>query len=248
MRLLPWLCAALLTFCAAPASISFSNEALTTTAAITPRRERVLIIIQDNCPKCDAELSKLKQPGGAFELLKAKGWSIGPTPDSHIQIVNRTEVPELAKSLGAADYPAVAGMAGEEVIRYFKSGCTTPLDPWTFGWLISGKNERPTEPVSEPARVASTGNYRLRGNHWSVEGDFNPSHDKTLAHLRGPNHAASAGAYGAIDSWSLEELRSLHDDLHEREGGLSSGVGVGSGSSSRSGASKPAYLVPKAFR
>lgn len=248
MRFLPWLCAALLTFCAGPRSNCVANELAVTSSSTQARRERVVIIIRDDCPKCEAELQKLRSPGGAFEMLKAKGWVIGTTPDAHIQIVNRTAVPDLAKSLGETDYPAVAGIEGEEVTRYFKSGCTTPLDSWTFGWLISGKNERPTEPVSEPARVASTGNYRLRGNHWSVEGDFNPSHDKTLAHLHGPNHAASAAAYGNIDRWSIEELRSLHDDLHEREGGLSSGVGAGRSSSSRSSSSKPAYLVPKSLR
>jgi hypothetical protein len=40
-----------------------------------------------------------------------------------------------------------------------------------------------------------------------------------LAHLRGPNHGHAAPGYGSLETWSVEELRSLHDDLHEREGG-----------------------------
>ncbi len=146
------------------------------------------------------------------------------------------------------DYPVVAGIDGSEVLRYFKSGCTTPLDPWTFGWLMTGKNERPTVSVTEAVGVATTGNYRLRGNHWSVEGDFHPTQGKLVAHLRGANHATSASAHGGIETWSLEELRSLHDDLHEREGGMSSGVGVARSSSTRSSASRPAYLIPKGQR
>lgn len=246
MRFLPWLCSGMLILCASPLARSLANDLVAVAQPSQPDRERVLIIVRDDCPKCDAQLQKLRAPGGTFDLLKAKGWVIGAESSAHIQIVNQKAVPELVKSLGDQDYPAIAGFDGREVTRYFKSGCTTPLDPWTFGWLLTGKNERPTEPVSEPALVASTGNYRLRGNHWSVEGDFNPSREKTLAHLYGANHANSSAAYGKIDTWSLEELRSLHDDLHEREGGLSSGVGRST--SSRSSSSRPAYLSPKTLR
>lgn len=248
MRLMPWLWAALLIFHAGPFGICFANEMLAIKKSIPARSERVLILVRDDCPQCEAELKKLRLPGGTFELLKAKGWEIGTTPDAHIQIADQEEFPDLAKGLTEADYPAILGVSGSEALRYFRSGCTTPLDAWTFGWLISGKNERPTEPVAESAQVASTGHYRLRGNHWSVEGDFNPSLEKTLTHLHGSNHATSAAAYGDISTWSLEELRSLHDDLHEREGGLSSGVGRGSSTSSRSGSSRPSYLTPKTLR
>ena len=40
-----------------------------------------------------------------------------------------------------------------------------------------------------------------------------------MNHLKGPNHGHASVGYGAIENWSYEELRSLHDDLHEREGG-----------------------------
>lgn len=248
MRLVPWLCAVLLISCAFPLRLLAAEESQALASisdAGKPVRSRVIIITRDDCPRCEAVLADLRSSGGTFESLKSKGWSIGTTPASHIQIVKRDEVPELAKSLGDVDYPALAGIEGEEVLRFFKTGCTTPLDVWTFGWLATGKNERPLEAASEPALVETTGHYRLRGNHWSVEGDFNPSREKTLTHLRGPNHAASSSTYGAIDSWSLEELRSLHDDLHEREGGVSSGGGASS-FSSRS--SRPTYLLPKTLR
>ncbi len=55
-----------------------------------------------------------------------------------------------------------------------------------------------------------------------------------------------AAAYGAIEEWSVEELRSLHDDLHERDGGIASGVGAASARSMAP--AKPAYMIPKALR
>jgi hypothetical protein len=63
----------------------------------------------------------------------------------------------------------------------------------------------------------------LRGNHWSVEGDFNPTSELLVRHLRGPNHGHQIATDWKIEEWSTEELRSLHDDLHEREGGGLSG-------------------------
>lgn len=211
-----------------------------------PRRVRVLFIVREACPRCDEELQRLRKPGGPFEAMKSVGWTIGSTPDSHVQIVNYDALPEFADVLKASDFPAVAGIDGDEVTRYFKTGCTTPLDAWTFGWLLTGKNERPVAAMPEPVLVASTGSYRLRGNHWSVDGDWNPSKPTVLAHLRSPNHAAGTAAYGTIENWSLEELRSLHDDLHEREGGLTSGVGVTGTAAMKS--NRPAYMIPKALR
>lgn len=212
-----------------------------------PRKLRVLFIVRDACPQCEEELHRLRKPGGPFEAMKSVGWKIGPTPDSHVQIVNRDALPEFVESLKLTDYPAVAGIESDEVVRYFKTGCTTPLDAWTFGWLLTGKNERPAAAIPEPVQVASTGSYRLRGNHWSVDGDWNPSKPTVLTHLRGPYHATGAAAYGTIENWSLEELRSLHDDLHERDGGLSSGVGY-AGTAAQTKSNRPAYMIPKALR
>jgi hypothetical protein len=79
------------------------------------------------------------------------------------------------------------------------------------------RTEAVTDDELEEARRYLTGSYPLRGNHWSVEGDSNPSTEKLIGHLRGPNHGHQIAANYAIESWSYEELRSLHDDLHERE-------------------------------
>ena len=183
-------------------------------------RPRVLFITAKGCQRCKEELERLRKPGGEFESMKSIGWKIGEDDNNHIQIVDRDEIPpEFVQLLKIKEFPTVACVVDGEIVRSFKDGCTTPLDAWTFGWLIKGKNERPQAMIPEIARVESTGHYRLRGNHWTVEGDPNPPKQMVINHIRGPNHGHASGSYGNIDNWSYEELRSLHDDLHEMEGG-----------------------------
>lgn len=183
------------------------------------RSTRVLFLTEKGNPKCDEELARLKKSGGEFEKMRSIGWKIGESSSDHIQIADRSAFPEIIEQLGSKEFPTVACITDGEIVRSFKDGCTTPLDAWTFGWLIKGQSERPAGTISEVARVETTGNYRLRGNHWTLEGDANPSKQSVVNHLRGPNHAHASAAYGTIENWSYEELRSLHDDLHEREGG-----------------------------
>lgn len=184
---------------------------------VVPRDPRVLIITAADSERSMTELIRLRSPGGAFEAMKARGWKIGPGPENHVQTVDRDAVPELVSKLHVREFPVVACVSDGQIIRSFKDGCTTPLDAWTFGWLLSGENERPPAVVSEPARVASTGSYRLRGNHWSVDGDWNPPRTTVISHLRSPAHGYRIASNWRIESWSYEELRSLHDDLHEQE-------------------------------
>jgi hypothetical protein len=183
------------------------------------RSARVLFITAEGCSRCERELGRLRASGGDFEVMRSRGWKIGDTADNHVQIVDRDSIPELVELLKVREYPTVACVVNGEIVRSFKDGCTTPLDAWTFGWLLKGENERPKSSIPEPARVATTGNYPLRGNHWSVEADPNPAKETVTRHLRGANHGHLLASYGAIENWSYEELRSLHDDLHEREGG-----------------------------
>ncbi len=187
-----------------------------------PRHPRVLFIVVRDCDRCREELARLRKPGGDFEAMQVRGWKIGESPDSHLQIVDREAIPDLVRELKVREFPTVACISDGQIIRSFTEGCRTPLDAWTFGFLLKGSNERPRGAVLEAARVKSTGSYPLRGNHWSVEGDWNPAQDKVVAHLRGPNHGHQIAASWAIELWSYEELRSLHDDLHERE--LASGA------------------------
>jgi len=186
------------------------------------RSLRVVFITANGCDECDRVLTRLRRPGGDFETMKSVGWKIGDGPENHIQIVDRAAVPDLVEKLEVRDFPTVACITDGEIVRAFQSGCTTPLDSWTLSWLMKGKDERPTPVKPEPITVATTGNYPLRGNHWSLDGIWNPSKEALVSHLRGPVHGPQlAAGYPSyqIETWSVEELRSLHDNLHEREMG-----------------------------
>lgn len=184
---------------------------------VVPREPRVLFITEASNQKCLTELARLRKPGGDFEAMKSRGWKIGPGPENHVQIVDCQAIPEIVEKLNVREFPTVACIEKGEIVRSFKDGCSTPLDSWTFGFLLNGKNERPPASIPEPVRVASTGAYRLRGNHWSIDGDWNPSRVTVLSHLRGPNHYYRIAGHWKLENWSLEELRSLHDDIHESE-------------------------------
>jgi hypothetical protein len=184
---------------------------------IVPRDPRVLFITAANSEPSFTELIRLRSPGGAFPAMISRGWKIGPGPENHVQVVDSAAIPEIVRSLNVREFPTVACISEGQILRSFKSGCTTPLDAWTFGWLLTGKNERPPASVPEPARVASTGSYRLRGNHWSVDGDWNPARATVVSHLRSPSHGYRIASNWRLESWSYEELRSLHDDLHDQE-------------------------------
>lgn len=180
------------------------------------RNPRVLFIIASDSDRSRRELARLRRPGGDFEAMTALGWKIGAGVDNHLQIVDRTAVPDLVAQLEPREYPTVACIDHAAIVRSFRSGCTTPLDAWTFGWLYKGVDERPPGAILEAARVETTGNYPLRGNHWSVDDDWNPTREKVLNHLR-TTHARQIPATYQIEVWSYEELRSLHDNLHEQE-------------------------------
>lgn len=223
---------------AASASSSTQSHSPAAVGAKKERNPRVLFITAKDSPRCDEELNRLQKPGGDFGNMRAIGWTIGAGPENMVQIVDRDDVPELIDKLDVQEFPTVACIDHGEVVRYFRSGCTTPLDAWTFGFLATGVDRRPRTAVLEAARVESTGSYPLRGNHWSVEGDWNPTREKVITHLRGPNHVSHLLATWQIDDWSLEELRSLHDDLHEKY----PVPGSGNGSSRSSSESKPTYM------
>ena len=170
--------------------------------APTPRNPRVLFIIAADCERCQEELRRLRRPGGVFETMQARGWKIGEGPEDHVQIIDAGEVPDLAERLNIHEFPSVACVSGDEIVRSFKDGCSTPLDAWTFGWLLKGRSERPRAAIPEAVRVHTTGSYPLRGNHWSIEGDWNPSRERLVSHLRGPNHGTQLQASWTVESWA----------------------------------------------
>ncbi len=194
------------------------------------RNPRVFFIVKKGSKQCEEILTKLRAPGGDFENMRAGGWLIGDGPDNHVQIVDCDAVPDLVKKLKVSEFPAVACVDKGELVRYFKSGCTTPLDCWTLGFLATGTDLRPKGSPVDPATVETTGHYPLRGNHWSVDGNFNPTKVEVIEHLHGPNHVEHLQPEWKLDTWALEELKSLHDDLHEKFGPPSADEPSGSAS------------------
>jgi hypothetical protein len=180
---------------------------------------RVLVITSNDSPQCAAEMARLAQPGGTFETMRARGWKIGSGPDNHLQVVDQSQADDVVRQIDSREFPIVVYVEGPEIVRAFRAGCTTPLDIWTFAWLAKGIDERPPGEVPEKARVETTGNYPLRGNHWTIDGDASPSLETLIHHLRGPVHGPQIKPTQLIETWSYEELRSLHDNLHEIEMG-----------------------------
>lgn len=186
-----------------------------------PRNPRVLVIVADDCPECDARLAELQQAGGAFAALRANGWRIGPAADNHIQVVPARDIARQISEWQLTKFPAIVCIDGDEIVRSFSTGCATPLDAYAFGFLLKGVDERPQPPPAEEVTVETTGHYPLRGNHWSVDGNYEPTQKQVAEHLRGPSHNELFPQEWEIESWSLEELLALHDDLHEQNQPLS---------------------------
>ncbi len=205
-------------------SASVSNQATASgqQSATPKKKSRVLFITSKSSTHCAEEVARLTKSGGEFDRMRAIGWKIGPEIANQIRLVDEADVPEVVKQFEIREFPIVAYLEGDEIVRAFRSGCTTPLDAYTFAWLAKGIDERPPGQIPEIARVDWTGNYPLRGNHWTIDGMASPSRETLLGHLRGPIHGPQIRADYVIESWSYEELRSLHDNLHEVEmGGVS---------------------------
>lgn len=210
-----------------------------------PRAKRILMVSAPSCARCADELRRLEAPGGPFELLRNRGWKIGAGAENHIQIIDKSgpvtaDIANVVVQLNHENAPVVVYVENGDIARSFRGGCTTPLDQWTFGWLMTGNDQRPAPYHPEAITVATSGNYPLRGNHWSVEGHLNPSREYIIQHLRSV-HGGYLQANWNIETWSQEELLSAHDDIHERTEGFR-GRHPGSGSSivSRSSASSKA--------
>lgn len=205
-----------------PPPVSVTAAPQSTPPTVPPEEEeprypdlQVLLIVAPDDPDSTAKLSELQQAEGPFERLRRKGWRVGAGAEDHLRIVSVAEVRTLVEAHDLRTFPAVVAVHEGAVIRSFTSGCTTPLDEYTFEWLRTGVATRPATAPRPPPDVDTTGHYPLRGGHWSVDGDWYPSREHVLRHLRGPNHNHLIPSDWEIESWSYEELRSLHDDLHE---------------------------------
>jgi hypothetical protein len=116
---------------AVPADVNHEGEPM-------HRNLQVLLIMSWKHPGAEAELRRLESVDGAFERLRKVGWRVGLKPDDHLRIVTDDEVRELVTKLDLKSFPSVVALHDGEVIRSFRSGCTTPLDEYTFEWMRSG--------------------------------------------------------------------------------------------------------------
>ena len=137
----------------AAASATATPKDATAKSESKSRTWQVIFVIEKNSAKCDEALKRLNAPGGDFEKRQKKvGWHIGADKDCDVRIVDREEIPELVAQLNVREYPAVGCVEKGELVRSFKSGCTTPLDCWTLCWLASGVNWQPAKPCPKRPR------------------------------------------------------------------------------------------------
>ena len=176
-------------------------------------KRRVLIIVRPGCKQCNAKLNELER--NHFPNMRYSGWRIGSSAESHIQIVSANDVADLVATQKVKSFPAVVAVHSGHITRSFTDGCNQPLDFWTFNWLLNGGKPPHGIKVSAPTTVVTTGHYPLRGSHWSIDGDYDPPREVVVEHLFEPQHVDLFPADWDVHSWSYEELRSLHDDLHE---------------------------------
>lgn len=80
---------------------------------------------------------------------------------------------------------------------------------------------KPSDSAAIPLQKTAPGQSQMQGanypthpQRWNVNGNWNPSREQLVAHLMGGQHAGKfSGAY--LNSLSVAELKSLHDDDHE---------------------------------
>lgn len=188
----------------------------------TRRANRIVLVGSNDCPPCLVLAPKVDK---ALTALEKQGqWTIGEEPYYMIQHFFADERPELLDQLGkelgippeSLSFPFVVKIENGKIVRRWTPGCTTPMDVWTFSWLMDGVEVRPVTVEPEKATVARSGHYPLTGGWWSVEGHWNPSKAFLISHLtRHSNHASRFAKRRAwLETLSIAELQSVHTDDH----------------------------------
>lgn len=174
-----------------------------------PRDPRLLLLHSPSSEPSRTELAKLRVAEGEFQYLEARGWKIGDSVFEHIQMIDADVWPGTAQMHGVTRFPWVGCLERGHVVRTRKAGCTPPLNGDTLYRLLTGG------PPSAKPLPGRSQQYPLRAGHWYIDGDFDPILETVITHLRSPMHREQIPAAWKIEDWSYEELRSLHDDLHE---------------------------------
>jgi len=178
-------------------------------------RDRAVIIMAEWCIHCPKE-----QVAKAVAAMVKNGWKIGPEASNAIQLLDvDKDTVEADRVLNALDQhtaglPFMVAVEGGQIVRRLETGCTTPIDQWSLGWLATGKDERPGR-EKEPATVKRSGNYPLRGGWWTVNQYRSPPKSYIVSHLLSGGAHAGKFARDWLNSLSVSELHSLHSDDHE---------------------------------
>ena len=182
-------------------------------------KDRAVIVMAKWCIHCPK-----KEVAAAVAAMVKNGWKIGPEPTNAIQLLdvddNTIEADRVLNSLDQhmAGLPFMVAVEGGKIVRRLETGCTTPIDQWSLGWLATGIDERPGR-EKEPATVKRSGNYPLRGGWWIVNQyparANSPSKNYIISHLLAGGVHAGKFAADWIKSLSIPELHSLHSDDHE---------------------------------
>lgn len=182
-------------------------------------RDRAVIVMAEWCVHCPK-----KEVAKAVAAMLAKGWKIGPEATNAIQLLDvdkhQAESDRVLNALGQSTtgLPFMVAVEGGKIVRRLETGCTTPIDQWSLGWLATGIDERPDR-EKEPATVRRSGNYPLRGGWWTVNQyparANSPSRSYIIRHLTAGGVHAGKFAADWLASLSIPELHSLHSDDHE---------------------------------
>lgn len=177
------------------------------------RRRRLLYFASPACELCrEFERTEL-------DALRVAGWTVGTTPDKHIQILDITSRPALARRYGIASVPALLCVQiASESAELRRWDGRYMFDRWTVNHVYCGDYEFPE--------------YPLREHWWTLNGTTDHPVDVMIAHMDSGFHAEKFDRRW-LESRTLEELHSLHSDDHELKVEWSSAVRL-----------KPHLLIP----
>lgn len=144
-------------------------------------------------------------PDGTLEKLSQAGWRIGDAPDAQIRIETS---PIVAHFYGITEKPAAIYVEGDDIVRRLGEKCGLKRDAFAIGWLYTGQTQ-----VTH--QQTQTGRYPLRGHWWSVSGDWKPTRQQVIQHLKTSSQHRGEFPSEWLDTLSYEEAHSLHSDDHE---------------------------------
>lgn len=157
-----------------------------------PRSTRALFFKTDNCHWCDY------QERNAFPILKEAGFTIGPEPSNHIQVINDEA---LASKYNITAYPTMVMLVDGKETSRFSDGSKTGryIGMWHNYNVDPFEYPNPNAPAKVVQKEKpSRPNLSYGGPRWSFSGGDDSyhlsrhlvaNHGYTMAQLRGKSNA-----------------------------------------------------------